>query len=220
MACADNASEGSRAAGDGDEKDGHAAHDDRQREEPPHDQLECRKREEIERDRTPEYRIDADLAGRRGRHCRSRSVPVQRQRGPLFHQRSAGERADDNAHAERDRPEHRLDRQPQRLAVDHDGVSDELAETSGFQREKSAVECRERQRRRDGKDCRLEVQRLPEHGDVAQRFEPQGVDVIGNRRAAAEEHRGGDDDEQDPPAPWRTALRRRPLDGVGHVTCS
>ena len=48
--------------------------------------------------------------------------------------------ATSSAAAERDQPEHRLDRQRERLAVDQDAAARELAEARRLEREKRSVE--------------------------------------------------------------------------------
>ena len=51
---------------------------------------------------------------------------------------------------ERDQPQHRLDRQRERLAVDEDRAAGEIAESRRLQREKRAVQHQERD---DGEDA-------------------------------------------------------------------
>ena len=65
------------------------------------------------------------------------------------------------------------------------------------------------------KMTRLHVERRPENGRVAQRVEPQRVDVVGQRRSAAQDHRGhGGEKNQAAPAPARPPWRRPVDDGA------
>ena len=196
------------AAGDRDEHRRHGADHDRQRHQPAADQLPRRQREEIERERLSEDRIDE--AGRR------RSVPIERERRPLGHQAGAGGERDDRRAAERCDLQHRLDRQLDRLTVDHDRQAGQLAEPGGLDREERAVDDDERRHREEREHRCLQVQRLPEHLGVAERAEPQRIDVVRQGGAAAEED-DGEQREQEETAARPRFTRRRPVDGFSHA---
>src|SRR5207244_6907208 len=67
--------------------------------------------------------------------------------------------------------------------------------------------------REEREDSGLDVQRFPEDIGVAERAEPEGVDVVGKRRSAAQQHdRNNSKEKVDAATPPRRA-RRRPVDG-------
>src|SRR5439155_13900155 len=74
----------------------------------------------------------------------------------------------------------------------------------------------ERDDREAREEFRLDVESLPEDVDVAERAEPQGVDVIGKRRAAAQDQQGDQAKQNVPAAPFRTP-RRGPVGGGSSV---
>src|SRR6185295_9928656 len=85
------------------------------------------------------------------------------------------------------------------------------------EREKRSIENEERDDREAGENRRLEAQRLPEHVAVPERVEPQRVDVVGERRSDAQQEDGKNGDDEHPAAPLRGS-RRRPVDGLSHVS--
>ena len=89
--------------------------------------------------------------------------------------------------AERDQPQHRLDRQRSGWPLMRMGPPVSSPSRAGFSARYDAVQHEERDDGEDGEDDGLEVQRLPEHVGEAERVEPQRLDVIGERRSAAEE---------------------------------
>jgi len=203
-----------RAAGDDSEEQRDAGNDHRQRHHPPGKELPRRQREQIERQRPAEDWIDD--ARRRPRQRVAPRVPPQRERGPLRHHPGACGKGDQQRGDDRDQPQHRFDRQLDRLSVDQNRKAGQLAEARRLQRHERSVQDDERRERERAEDGRLQVQCFPEDGAVAERIEPQRVDVVGERRAAAEQQDARDDQEKDEAAPPGATVRR-PIDGLRHL---
>ena len=87
-------------------------------------------------------------------------------------------------------PDHRLDRQLDRLAVDQDRQPGQLAERAGFSARNAPYRMRNVATTKNVNVCRLQPQRRPEDVGDAERLEPERVDVVGERRAAAEDEDG------------------------------
>src|ERR1035438_7854975 len=71
------------------------------------------------------------------------------------------------------------------------------------------------------KDAPLQAQRFPEYFSVAERTEPEHIDVIGQRRLSAEENSGEncENNKEAPSASRRMPRkRRRPVDGFRHYS--
>ena len=101
------------------------------------------------------------------------------------------------------------------MTVDQNGQAGELAQPRRLEREERAVQHEKCDAGKARQDRGLQVQRFPEDVADAERLEPEGVDVIGERRAAAQEQSGEHRQEQEAAAPsGRTATW--PVDGFGH----
>ena len=171
------------AAADDHEEDRNPAGDDGERRQPAGDEVERRQREEVEGDRPAEHRIDGRRDGG------AASVPVERERRPLGHHAEARHHRDEDRGGERDEPQHGLDRQDQRLAVDDDVAARGQPEVVRLERPERSVERREGDERGAEEDRALQVQRLPEDVAVAEGRKPERLDVVGQRRAGAQERR-------------------------------
>ena len=172
------------ASGNHDEEHRDAGDHHRDRQEPTADQLPRRQREQVEGERTAEDRVDDLLRARR--ELRGRAVPIQGQRLPVGHHAGAAGQRDEQRCGQRHQPEHRFNGQRQRLAVDQDAAARDLAESIRLEREKRSIEHGEGDDGEEREDSGLDVQRLPEDVGVAERSEPEGVDVVGKRRPAAQ----------------------------------
>src|SRR5690349_1467491 len=100
-------------------------------------------------------------------------MPEEREGWPRGHHPEPRNHADEQRDQASDRPQHWLDRQPQRLAIDDYGASGELVEPRRLQQHERAVQDAEGQNREDDQEIGLEVQRLPEHVAEAERSEPE-----------------------------------------------
>jgi len=186
-----------------------------QREQPTGDEFPCGKREQIEVERPAEDGIGE--AARRS--CRGlRGVPEERQRGPLGLHGGAGGKSDDDGNGERDPAKHLRDRELYLVACDEDGVM--LGQVVGVRPPERGEDAKEKEKRdhcESSEDAPFEAARLPEHGRVAERPEPEQVNPVGQRRAASEDDDGenGEDEEQNAAARPGGLCRQRPIDGFG-----
>ena len=129
-----------------------------------------------------------------------------------------GDEGDRQRAAEHDETQHRFDRQPDRLPVDQNRHAGQLAEPRRLERHERAVEHQEGHDRETGEHHRLDIQRRPEHVDVAERVEPQRLDVIRQRRSAAEHDRGKNGENGTGRRGYGArASRRRPVDDAGGI---
>ena len=158
-----------------------AAHD-RERHQPAGEELPGRQREQVERERPAEDRDRAAAVARR-------RVPVEREASSTRAIMPAPVTAAmTQRQSERDEIEHRFDRQLERLAVDDDAA--ELAEARRLEREERAVEHREGDDGEAQKTTACTLSVVQNTARVAERVEPERLDVVGERRAGAEDSGG------------------------------
>jgi len=194
-----------------DEKeDRDAAGHDRERRQPAGDDVQRRQGEQIERERLAEDRIDRAPA-------RRAAIPGERERRPLGHQPGACDERDQQRHPEADHAQRWSDRNLNRLAVDDDrAAGSPLAEVGRLEGEERSIDRQKRDDRKRDERRGLKVEGLPEDVDIPERVEPQGIDVVGKRRAAAQE-KDGDHREQEQPATTPARTLWRPVDRLGHA---
>ncbi len=195
------------AADDRDEGESDPASHDGERQQPTGEEPPGRQREEIEGQRAAENGVD--------RRSRAWRIPIEGERRPRGRHASAGNRANDERQPQRDEPQQRLYRQVQRLTIDQNRRAGQFSETRRPERQKCAVQRQEGHDREKCEDGRLKIQRLPEHVEVPERFEPERFDVIRQRRPAAE-HDGGQDDEEKQTATPASRTGGWPIDRFSH----
>ena len=90
--------------------------------------------------------------------------------------------------AEPDQLEDGFDRQRHRPSVDENRGPDQCIEPIGLQRPEHSIDHQKGKEGKGSESRGLKAEPRPEHGRIAQRFEPESIDVIGRRRAAAQNH--------------------------------
>src|SRR5438876_4666896 len=136
---------------------------------------------------------------------------------PLHHDAGAGCSGYGERNAERDEAQDRLNRQLQRLSADENRLAAwQIGEMSPLQRQERTVQNEKSGRCKSRENPPLKSQGFPEHLPVAERFEPEHVNVIRQRGPAAEEDdaKGGENEKEAAAMSWRT--RPRPINRLRH----
>lgn len=173
--------------------EGRHERDDRHGGQPPERETEDREREQVERDRPTEDRIDrGEQPGRFGR------VQEERHLVPVLKDGRGGDKRDQRRQHPRNDLDHGLEREPDRLVVD---VEDALREGTWPDEAKDAEQQQERERRHAPEKPGLVGDGGPEDVAEAQRVEPQLFDVPGDQGPRAEEHQQDQRGNREPSPP-------------------
>ncbi len=138
-------------------------------------------------------------------------MPEEGQCCPASHHAGAACGGDYQGQAERNQLHDGFNGQRHALPVDEKGAADQLVEPRGLDGQEHSIEHHERDEGERAESRSLKVEPRPEHGRVAERLEPECVNVIGQRRATAEHREGQDGEQGDANTPL---ARRRPIDGI------
>jgi hypothetical protein len=146
---------------------------------PARDQLPDRQRKEVKAQGLPENRVRWAALGR--------GMRVEGETGPMIHHAATGEHRHEQRQAQGDQPQQRLQRQPYRLPIDVDRVADQRGKPAGLQCADHPIEHREGEHGEHDEGQALQVETSPENGAIAQRVEPERIDVIGQGQAEGDE---------------------------------